>query len=173
MMEDYREEVERLALERTGEPFYNSSLDHTAVIIEKMFRHAAREVCIISSHLNARVFGREEVVNEAQAFLGNANHRVRVVLEDNIATLSDGHELIREFRKYPESVEFRHMSEPIREVVKYHFTLADDDSYRFEPDKTKWAAVAAFGDQQGASRLASAFQLIWDASTPAIIPSPA
>ena len=31
--------------------------------------------------------------------------------------------------------------------LKSHFALMDDDSYRFEADKTKDSAVAAFGDK--------------------------
>lgn len=170
-MDDYREEVERLACERTGEPFYNSSIDHAAVIVEKMFRHADHEVCIVSSHLNARVFGRDEVVEEAQAFLGNGKHRIRVVIEDGPETLSEGHGLIREFARHPGSVSIRRMPEQVRGKIDYHFAVADGDSYRFEPDKSKWEAVAAFGDPKGAENLKKVFNVIWDAS--AEVPLPA
>lgn len=165
-MDDYRAEVERFASERTGDPFYNSSLEHAAVIIEKMFAHARNEVCIISSHLNARVFGRDEVVDEVQAFLGNANHKVRIILEDDFSALSDGHELLRELRKHTDNVEVRQLSDGLKDVVKYHFTLVDEDSYRFEPDKSKWEAVAAFGDVASASKLKSIFDSIWGNSRP-------
>lgn len=170
-MDDYREEVERFATERTGAPFYNSSIDHAAVIIEKIFRHASKEVCIVSSHLNARVFGRDEVVEEAQAFLGNGTHRIRVIIEDEPDTLSEGHAMIREFGKHPGSVAIKRMSPKVREMVKYHFTVADGDSYRFEPDKSKWEAVAAFGDTKGAENLRKVFDVIWDASAEVALPA--
>jgi hypothetical protein len=170
-MDDYRDEVERLARERTGAPFYNSSIDHAAVIVEKMFRHAAEEVCIISNHLNARVFGQEEVIFEADAFLSNANNRLRIILEDDVSMLSEGHPFARIMRSHPHGYEIRQMSPKMRELVKYHFTLADRDSYRFEPDKAKWEAVASFGDNEGAANLRSAFEAIWNDSTTVSLPA--
>jgi hypothetical protein len=170
-MDDYREEVERLALERTGEPFYNSSIDHAAVIIEKMFRHAAREVCIITKNLNGRVFAQDEVVSEAQAFLSNANHKVRILMEDDASCLSEGHAFVRGLRQHPGGYEMKQIPATLLEAVKYHFTLTDDDSYRFEPDKNKWEAVAAFGDKPNADRLRSAFESIWRVSPDITLPA--
>lgn len=170
-MDDYREKVEQLARERTGEPFYNSSIDHAAVIIEKMFRHADREVCIISNRLNARVFGQEEVVKEARGFLSDTNHSVRILLEDEAETLSEGHPLVEELRQHPKSYEVRKIPQQLVDVLNYHFTLVDDDSYRFEPDKSKWEAVAVFGDKNGAAKMRTAFDAIWKASASIELPA--
>ena len=46
----------------------------------------------------------------------------------------------------------------------FHFVLMDDNSYRFEPDKSKFGAIAAFGDDNTGKNLESLFEKIWAAS---------
>lgn len=164
-MDDYREKVERLARERTGEPFYNSSIDHAGVIIEKMFRHATREVCIVTSRLNGRVFGGDEVVREARGFLSNADHRVRILMEDDGSSLSEGHPFVEELRQHPKGYQIKQMGETVANELSFHFTVADEDCYRFEQDKSKWEAIAVFGDTRGAERMRSVFETIWNSSS--------
>lgn len=163
-MDDYREDVERLAVLRTGEAFYNSSIDHAAVIIEKMFRHAKSEICIITKQLNGRVFGQDQVVDEARRFLSNANHSVKILMEDGPNSLSEGHPLVQELKQHPAGYEIKRLPNDLMADVQYHFTVADDDSYRFEPNKNEWVAVASFGDKKGAKRLREVFDALWAAS---------
>lgn len=170
-MDEYRSDVERLARERTGEPFYNSSIDHAAVIVEKMFRHANSEVCIVTEQLNGRVFGKDEVVEELEGFLSTAGHRVRILIENDISTLSEGHPFLRALRYHPNGYEMRRLSPELRDDVDYHFTLADNDSYRFEPSKSEWVAVAAFGDKETATRLGDVFNALWAGSDDVTLPA--
>ena len=44
----------------------------------------------------------------------------------------------------------------------FHFVVVDDDSYRFESDKTKPSAVAAFGHKEGAENLNEIYEYLWD-----------
>lgn len=172
-MDEYRNDVERLAQERSGEPFYNSSIDHAAVIIEKIFRHAKSDVSIISKSLDGRVFGQGEVTQEVEGYLSDASRKVRILMEDEPSVLSEGHPFVRALKNHPQSYEVRLLSNKARPYVDYHFTLADDDSYRFEPDKKEWVAVAAFGDRQGAERLRSVFDSLWAMSDPVEFPATA
>ena len=172
-MDDYRIDVERLAQERTGEPFYNSSIDHAAVIIEKIFRHAKSDVSIITKRLNGRVFGQDEVTQELEGYLSDAGHKVRILLEDDPSVLSEGHAFVRVLKNHPQSFEVKRLSTEALPHVDYHFTLADDDTYRFEPNKNEWVAVAAFGDLKGAERLRSVFDSLWAMSDPVELPASA
>lgn len=170
-MDDYRNEVEQLALAQTGDSFYNSSIDHASVVIEKIFRHATDKVCIITKKLNGRVFGQDLVVKEARDFLSNANHKVRILMEDDASCLSEGHRLIEEFRQHPGSVEIKHIPLEISNKLEVHFTVADGKSYRFEPDKEKWEASVAFGDEDGGGALERYFESVWEKSEAVKLPS--
>ena len=56
--------------------------------------------------------------------------------------------------------------EAIHDDFDFHFLVMDDDSYRFESDKTKHAAIAAFGDTEGADNLKDIYQYLWKKSEP-------
>ena len=162
-MEEYREKVERLARERSGEPFFNSSIEHAAVIVEQIFRSAKKDVCIITERLNGHVFGREEVVREAKSFLSDGTHSLKILMEEGASVLSPGHPLVEEMRRHS-NVEVRKLDPSVTAKLDYHFLVMDDDSYRFEPDKNKWEAVAVFGDSKGAQNLGSIFASLWEKS---------
>lgn len=163
-MDDYRNDVERFAKERSGEPFYNSSIDHATVIVEKMFKHAKSEVCVITTRMNGRVFGQDEVVDEVEGFLSDSGHKLRILMEDDLSAVSEGHGFLRAIKRHPNECEVRKLPERLRDGIEYHFLLADNDSYRFEPNKKEWVAVAAFGDKVGAERLKGVFDALWMAS---------
>lgn len=164
-MDEYREKVERLAREHSGEPVYNSSIEHAAIIIEKLIKHAKSDVCIVTQRLNGHVFGRREVVDESAAFLSDASHKFRILMEDDRSSLSEGHPLIQEGLQHS-GFEIRRIDPEVTNKIDFHFTLADSDSYRFEPDKNKWEAVGVFGDDKGAKRLRQIFDKIWELALP-------
>lgn len=162
-MEAYRERVEKLARKRNGEPIYNGSYDHAAIIVENMFAQARNSVCILSGRLNARVYGPTEVVEQAGLFLADPKHTARILVEDGSA-LSLEHPFLSRFWDN-ENVQIRAVSEKDRALYDFHFLVMDSDSYRFEKDKTVPAAVAAFGDSQGAANLEKVFEVLWTRST--------
>ena len=170
-MDDYREEVERLARARTGEPIYNSSVDHAAVIVEKLFRHAKSEIRIISGSLKNDLFGQDALAREAEAFLELEDTKIQIAIENGVASLDPASCFLSVLKKFKDRVELREMHAHVPAAFKYHFTLADDDSYRFEPDKTESKAVGVFGDELGARKLREAFDVIWDASDPVLLPA--
>jgi hypothetical protein len=172
-MDDYRDEVERLARARTGEPIYNSSVDHAAVIVEKLFRHARNNIRIISGSLKTELFGQEALAHEARAFLELDGTRLEIAIENDVESLDQNSEFVKVLSSFAGRVELRKMQSQVPAAVKYHFTLADDDSYRFEPDKTESKAVGVFGDTLGAKKLREAFDVIWGASETVAVPATA
>lgn len=164
-MEDYREQVERLARERTGESFYNNSPDHASIIIETLLGSAQREVCLLTHALNPDVFAREEIVGAAQKFLSDGTHSLKILIEsDPSETVSTGHPLAQELVQHSNS-EIRMLPAWILSDIPYHFTVADADSFRFEPNKDKWEASAAFGDERSGRKLQNVFDRLWQIST--------
>jgi len=168
-LEQYRELVQKLARKRDGEAFYNESLDHAAIIAENMFGYAHDRVSILTGKLDARVYGPEAVVDKARIFLVDPKHSLRILVEDGIEELKS-HPLMKLFCNGKNAAVGKHGNAEIRKVpddlrgtYKFHFLVTDGDSYRFEQDKTKPVAVAAFGEAKGGANLEGIFNKLWDA----------
>ncbi len=164
-MKDYREKVRRLSLEQSGEPFFNASEDHAAIIVENMFRVAEREVCIFTSHLAPRIYARDECVSWATIFLADdQEHTLRVVAKEGDVSLLADNPLFKAVKR-SDKFELRAIPDAMADGIKARFMTADGDHYRFEPDKTKCEAVASFGSPV-ASELQQVFETLWTGSSP-------
>ena len=161
---DYMNKVRRFAEARTGAPVYNASLEHAVVILQNMFSRADDSIYILTGELNTEAYGRDEVVREARGFLKSSKHRVRILFEDE-RLLDEGY-----VAKHPllaietgqEQIEKRRVPKELQPNYKFHFVVVDQDSYRFEPDREKHEAVAAFGDAEGAQNLKKLFEELWE-----------
>lgn len=163
-MKRYKQKVRAAAERRDGAPLYNGSLSHAAVLAEEMFANANSNVSIFSGSLNARVYGTSDIVEKARQFLSDTTHKVRVLIEEPDLVDAEDHLFVREFCDNND-VEFRSLSKDLKGKVDYHFIVMDDDSYRFEGDKSAPAAIAAFGDSAGAERLSEIFDTLWNVSS--------
>jgi hypothetical protein len=165
----YRALVQKLTRERTGEPVFNTSLEHAAVLIEAMFHHGRSSVDILTGKFNPRVYGREDVVEQARLFLAEPERKVRVLMEDSSEEAIKEHPFFAAFSDNS-NLQVRLASPQFASVYKFHFTVMDGDSYRFERDKESPAAVAAFGDTEGAASMATLFDAMWAVSEPIELP---
>lgn len=164
-LEQYRARIKFVANERIGEPIYNASAEHAAIIVEQLLLIAQRDIRILSGDLNSRVYGTPGVVQRAREFIGHSQRRIRILLEKD--TLSPSHPLIESFDGDQE-VEIRILPPSIAETLKFHAMTADEDCYRFEPEKDNHVAVAAFGNAPVTANLNSIFETLWRESTPRI-----
>lgn len=165
-MEKYKAKVRRAAAEMTGELIFNNSMEHAAVLAERLFASAQDTVCILSGELNARVFGSEEVVEQARLFLAEPSHTLRVLVEDSSKEIREGNPFFEEFFNNPKSnVEFGMVPEDDQDRYDFHMIVADEKCYRFEKNKREPVAVAAFGETAGAETLQAAFDQIWETKT--------
>jgi hypothetical protein len=161
IMEDYSERVMRAAAERIGEPVFNGSIDHARVIAAAMFKHARKTVDIFSCDLNARVYGPDNVLDEAEFFLANKEHRVRILLEKMPDTADQHHPFFKRFAGYS-NIKTRIIDKQMSDRITFHLMVADDDCYRFEQDKKNVAAIASWGDRSGGENLKKVFEKLWE-----------
>lgn len=162
-IKNYRDNVKRIARERTGETVYNGSADHAAVIMENLFASAQGCVRIFTGDLTAKVYGATPVVQRARQFLGHSDHKLQVIVED--LTVSSSHPLIEELAD-EQGFELFILRPAVAESVPYHFSTADTDCFRFEREKNTHAAIAAFGDTQTTSHLNEIFDALLAVSEP-------
>lgn len=164
---EYEKHVRSLAAKRDGRPVYNASVEHAAVVIENLFSNAMTRIDILSRACDARVFGRMAVVEEARLFLASsAENRLRIILEQDSPRNRKIHPFFQMCSDMP-NVELRIASQGVQDQYGFHFVVMDDDSYRFEDDKTKSSAIAAFGHKEGAENLTGIYTFLWDQCSPA------
>lgn len=162
-LETYRERVKKLARERKGEPIYNGSVDHAAIIVESMFAEAKSYVHILSEGLNPRVYGPDDVVEQAKLCLAEPNRTMKILIEINDLDRLKTHPYFDELAD-SKNLEVRFVPSELQARYDFHLLVMDGDSFRFEQDKSKHEAIAAFGDSKSAANLESLFQKIWGLS---------
>lgn len=166
-VERYREQVRKLAEQEDGTPFFNSSAEHARIIMEEGFAKADVEILILSHALDTRVYGGEDLAEDASYFLKKTGSRLRLLVEKKAAAEAiEGHPLIARITKERNAghVEVRTVPEEATKEYAYNFSVIDGKHYRFEPDRSKIAAVAAFGEKKTSRHLKEIFEIIWEAS---------
>lgn len=161
-MDDYRIDIHQLADKRDGTPSFNDSEAHAAIVMEEMFAHALHEVDILSNRLDSSVYGKSGTIAAAAQFLSlGEGRRLRILVEDKTADLSN-HPLLSVCDVLG-GCEVRYVPHEFVEnfPYEYNFAVADGDSLRFEPDRTKCAAVVAFGNAQVGAHLKDIFEAVW------------
>ena len=165
-LDEYRQHVRLLALKRAGDPIYNASAEHASVVIEEMFARARKQVDILSGNLNARVYGRNRVVEEAKLFLASSHtNKLRIIVETDSLRDREIHPFFRAVHDYP-NIELRTAPSDVQDLYGFHFLVMDSDSYRFERDKKQAEAIAAFGDRRGAQNIKGIFEQLWELCPP-------
>ena len=164
----YRARIEALAEERVGEPMYNDSIEHAVIILQNIFLHARRSVKILTGKLNRDAYARRGIVEDVKRFIEADHHTLQILFEDESLVDKkeiDRHPFLREIAGC-DRVQLRHVPQGLQQMYNFHFVLMDEDSYRFEPDKGEFGAVATFGDKDGGENLARLFSVLWDKSKP-------
>lgn len=157
---EYRARVERAAQNRNAERIYNGTTEHAQVVIETLFRTADKDVLVLNSCINNKVFGTENTLEAADAFLNKEGASIRVLVENEPAGGWKDNLFVRKFGER-KNVSIKLVPDYVKSMFDFHFTVADKASYRFEADKTKHAAIASFGDDDAGQNLASIFEKLW------------
>jgi hypothetical protein len=162
-VDNYREQVRRIASRRDGEAVFNASDEHAAIVVEEIFRTAQRQVSILTGHLAPRIFARDRLLSWSEIFLSDPEHRLRILAREGEIDKLGPNPAYEQLQGYP-NVEVRALPDSLEAEIAFRFITADDDIYRFEPDKNKCAAVAAFGDSKVAQHLQEVFDTLWEVS---------
>ena len=168
-MNDYRKKVKLAAAAFTGKTIYNGSIEHAEILAQELFHVAENEVCVLSNELNPRVFGSDDVVEQVKLFLAKPDRKLRVLVEQTSEPIRFGHPFYDEFfDKAIRNAEFREVPKEIQGSYKFNLIVSDSSSYRFEGDRDRHEAVAAFGEKSGAKNLQKVFETLWGRSNPLV-----
>ena len=169
----YRAKVEALAKEQQGKPLYNDSIEHAAIILQSMVSYAQRSVKLLTGELNVDAYGRRAILDEIKHFVEDESHSLQILYENEALRQRDAGEEHPFFRVVTGKggVELRHVPPRLQSRYDFHFIVVDGRSYRFEPNKKKFEAVAAFGDEEGGKKLEGLFSVLWNSAGEVNAPS--
>ena len=157
---DYINLVESSALSKNGDAFLNGSLAHAAVIVQHIIVEAYRSVSILSHSLDPRIYGRNRTLDATSRFLDEVPRRMRILMEEGDESVHAENPFLNKFKNHP-NMEIRIVPPSFQEKYKLHLIVADSESYRYKPDKTKSMAIVAFGHKKGATNLERIFETLW------------
>ena len=160
-LHSYREQVLECAKTRDGSPIYNRSIEHAAIVVEQLFANANSNVNLLTGKLEARVYGGEQVREQAALFLAHPSRNLRILIEDKDAVTMQ-HPFFKQFQSL-DNVQVCPVHDHLQKLYKFHFMVTDNNCYRFESDKGDSAAVASFGAEAVATNLRGVFDSIWNA----------
>jgi hypothetical protein len=172
-LEDYRGHIDRVIREMTGETVLNGSHSHATILIERMFANAEHSMDILTRKFDPRVFGTSEAIEQAELFLGDSDRKARVLLEEVDESHLSSHPFIQKLRGFwgPGNLEIKVLPTHLAQGINVNFAVMDDSGYRFERDKSRPVAVAAFGEKEFPARLKEFFNSLWDMSKPVQLPA--
>ncbi|OGT89435.1 MAG: hypothetical protein A2286_06105 [Gammaproteobacteria bacterium RIFOXYA12_FULL_61_12] len=161
---EYERLIERLAAERTKQRVPNGLPEHAAVLLKTMFTYANSEIRVYSGDLSEIVFGNPPLLEAVSSFISRANSKLRILLQNakDDAWL-DSHPLTVRMRKLAQSgvihgsFDIRNASGSYADADAHHFTVMDQDGYRFELEHEHTKAIANFNEPKVARNLIKAF----------------
>ena len=161
-LDAYRRMVADIAAAGDGRVIMNRTAEHAAVVIENVFRHAKGSVEILTGHLYDGIYGVPQVLDAVDKFLSpDPSRRVCVVAEKPI---DPNHPFFAAIKKHRPDFNVKLITSELEKATPFHFCVADELNFRFEPDKTKYAAHGRFGVPEIGKKLSQTFQRLYDAS---------
>lgn len=160
--EGYREHIDQMIREMSGELVLNGSHHHATIILERMLANARQRVSVLASRLDERIFGVPETIEQAERFVAQPSHELRILVEPSVVPRLATHPFFARMQGAIDvgSLQIRSLSE-IASNLPVNFTLMDDDGYRFESDKEQAIATAAFQRNDFVGRLNELFGSMW------------
>jgi hypothetical protein len=143
---------------RKGDPFPNGTSEHASLLVKEFFRTATRSIRILTTDLNARVYGTPDIVAVARQFLASREHVLEVIFDGEIGQDEITYHPLLGHVGCKNNVHLWRLTPEAASGIRSHFILMDDDSYRLEPDKERPSGIAAFGDREFSQRLSSIFE---------------
>lgn len=141
----YKHRLDKALLEKRPYSTYNRDIIHATIIVAGGFKHAKKEVNLLSHELDNKIYGLPNVVKLVEDFLSQRDGKLNIITEKKIGS---DHPLINLCDKYPNAVVKKIPDEWWQKMYSYNFMTIDDFGYRFEADRAKPSAVASFYEKE-------------------------
>jgi len=168
-LDDYREQLRRLAMKADGAGIYNGSNEHASVVMQVMFEAATESVEILANELDAEVYGNADVIRAASTFLSDPDKSLDILIERDLSAAEiAAHPFLKVMRRFP-NVELRHVVTERQSDYEFNAAVVDVKSMRFEPRRSSPQAIVAFGRSDDATVLHDVFKDLFENSSEEIV----
>jgi hypothetical protein len=174
-IQEYHEQVRDAILNRNGRPILNGTIDHASIIVQECFNNAKQRIRILSSRLDPSCYAKPGVTDAAKTFLADKDHCAQILVEPALWDMNSNfewnkHPLVAALVDCKERYEIKLVPAEWTKRYQFNFLLLDDYGYRFESDRSRPAAVAAFlpegAPKPQIDNLNKRFEQLWEVSTP-------
>ena len=142
-LSDYTRRLERALKQKKPYGVYNRDMSHAKVIVSVAFRHAKKEIRLLSHKLDLELYADSIFLwFEAERFL-RSEGRLTILVETDVP---EDHPLRVLARQYKDTVELHRVPDHIVKTYEFNFMLIDNIGYRFESDREKCEAFVALND---------------------------
>ena len=145
---------------------YNRDILHATELVIAGFRHAKREICLLSQELDTELYGVDRLQAAVESFLRKKNASLRVLVEVDI---EQQHPMMMLRERFPNKIWIGQVKKELLEVYTFNFMTVDDFGYRFEHDRKEFVAIASFHEEDQKIFLANLkkfFKLLEESATP-------
>jgi len=131
-----------------------------------MLRQAKRELALFSLHLDPAVFDQPSFLEAFKALaLRSRFTRIRILLQDNVLVLQQGHRLVELAQRLPSVIEIRKPNEDYLNLPE-NFLLVDDCGYLHRKAPEIYTGIACYHNRHRVNRLLALFDEAWAYGTP-------
>ena len=153
-----------LSKEKSRTVISNSDVNHAKIVLADLLRSAKRSVKIYCSEQDVEFFNQPDssLRRVFHEFLADLQSRQVEVLLDGCSDTSIG--MLKKL-SIPKQIKIKVISPESRRQMKFdmgtennfHMLIVDDESYRYEYDTAKHAAICSFNDRLQCKQMESAF----------------
>ena len=139
-LNSYIGEIEKALRHKEQFVNYNKDIQHATVVICTAMHHAESRVRLLSNRLDPVLYGGQWFLMEAEAFLGQEDASLDILVETDMA---QDHPLRGLLKQHKDKVSVGRVPDN-EQTYGYNFMLVDGMGYRFERDRDKHEALVAF-----------------------------
>ena len=144
-LSDYTRRLERALKQKKPYGVYNRDMSHAKVIVSVAFRHAKKEIRLLSHKLDLELYADSIFLwfGSRPSASYDSEGRLTILVETDVP---EDHPLRVLARQYKDTVELHRVPDHIVKTYEFNFMLIDNIGYRFESDREKCEAFALNDD---------------------------
>ena len=137
-------------------------LNHDAII--KIVSSAQNQVAIISRHLDATIFSREDFISGASEFIRRTKaSNMRILVHDTQSMVKNNHRILILSQRVSSKIEIRTICNGYAQFNQ-SFVVADSTGYIHNQKGDLYDAEVNFNDSDKSKELMETFKTIWEIS---------
>ena len=158
----YQELVDKKADENSTNVFPNAGEIHAGIVMAKLFEKTEKSVNMVVGSFDGKVSDQPNYLEKLERCI-DSKVSINIIFLQSPNVQSKAYGLLRSKKSQGFPITFKSATDEVRQRLSstktglVHFSVFDDNKYRFEKDPNKYLAWVCFNDPQNAARLNSLF----------------